>query len=160
MFPDPLLDPIRRDVAELGFDLIDLRCSGPPERPLLQLRIDRPDGAPGPGVTVGDCAAVTRSLRHGLIADGRIGPEARVEVSSPGLDRPVRFPEHWRRYVGRWVRIRARDLHGHPRATIVAVPDEEHVSLRLADQTEIILAFRDLREAVLVADENELKGKP
>ena len=67
-FPDPmapdaaLLQLIREHVEALGFDLADLRRTGTLERPILQLRVDRPDSRPGYGVTADDCAAISRSL--------------------------------------------------------------------------------------------------
>jgi len=62
------------------------------------------------------------------------------------------MPEHWRRFVGRQVRLRAAPLSGRTRAEIVAVPDDEHVVLRREDGSEITLAFDNIREAVLVVD--------
>ena len=57
-----------------------------------------------------------------FLAEQGIGPHYVLQTSSPGFERPVRFPEHWRRFLGREVRVRARVLRGHPRLTIVAVP--------------------------------------
>ena len=54
-----------------------------------------------------------------------------LEVSSPGIERPLRRPEHWRRFVGQRARVRAAGLPGHPTVEIVAVPDDEHVVVRL-----------------------------
>jgi len=149
---DPLLDPVRRHVAALGFELIEFRRSGPPQRPLIQVRIDRPDSTPGHGVTAEDCVRVSRLLGRELAAIGEAGPQYAVQTSSPGFARPVRFVEHWRRYLGREVRLTARGLSGHPRATIVAVPDDEHVQLRLADGAMQVLALEDLKEATLLTD--------
>ena len=149
---EQLLDPIRQHVAALGFELVDLRTGGGAERPQLQLRIDRPDSGPGRGVTVDDCARVSRTLERELERSGLLGRRYVLQVSSPGLERPVRFPEHWKRYLGRAVRVRARTLKGHPRAQIVDVPDEGHVLLRLPDQTAVLLDLRDLREAILLSD--------
>jgi ribosome maturation factor RimP len=152
MRSDPLLDPVRRHVAALGFELIEFRRSGPPQRPLIQVRIDRPDSRPGHGVTAEDCVRVSRSLVRELAAVGEPGVEYAIRTSSPGFDRPVRFPEHWRRYLGREVRFTARGVSGHPRAVIVEVPDDEHVQLRLADGAAHLLALEDLKEATLLTD--------
>ena len=152
MHSDPLLDPVRRHVAALGFELIEFRRTGPPQRPLIQVRIDRPDSRPGHGVTAEDCVRVSRSLGRELAAAGAPGVEYAVRTSSPGFDRPVRFPEHWLRYLGREVRFAARGVPGHPRAVIVAVPDDEHVQLRLADGATYLLALEDLKEATLLTD--------
>jgi len=157
MSADALLDPIRDHVAELGFELVDLRRTGTLQRPILQVRVDRPDSRPGHGVTADDCAAISRSLERLLEGRGMVGPRYVLEVSSPGLERPLRWPEHWRRFIGRHARIRAESLPGRNRFEIVSVPDDEHVHLRREDGSEITLPFDSIREAILVA-EAELFG--
>jgi ribosome maturation factor RimP len=155
---DALLVLIRDHVAELGFELVDLRRTGTLQRPLLQVRVDRPDSRPGQGVTADDCAAISRSLERFLESRGIVGPRYVLEVSSPGIERPLRWPEHWRRFVGRHVRVRADSLSGRNRCEIVSVPDEEHVQLRRDDGSEIVLAFDAIRDAIL-EPEVELFGK-
>jgi ribosome maturation factor RimP len=152
MSTDPLLDPVRRHVAELGFELVEFRRSGPPQRPLIQVRIDRPDSRPGHGVSADDCARVSRALQRLLDASAPVATRHLLQISSPGFERPVRFVEHWRRFRGREVRLRARTLVGRPRARIVAVPDDDHVQLRLSDGQEVLLALADLEDAVLLTD--------
>jgi len=149
MGADSLLEAVRRIVADLGFELIEFRMSGPPQRPAIQVRIDRPDSRPGHGVTAEDCARASRALEQMLEGPGGVGDRYTLQVSSPGIERPVRFPEHWRRYTGRVVRVTARTLKGHPRAVIVDLPDDGHVRLRLADGTEALLALADIKEALL-----------
>jgi ribosome maturation factor RimP len=75
-----------------------------------------------------------------------------LEVSSPGLERPLRSPEHWRRFIGRQARVRAVPLQGRARVEIVAVPDEDHVVVRQENGSELTLAFDDIRDAVLAVD--------
>ena len=158
MSADALLTPIRDHIAGLGFELVDLRRTGPLQRPILQVRVDRPDSRPGQGVTADDCAAISRSLERFLETRAMVGPRYVLEVSSPGFERPLRWPEHWRRFVGRDVRVRAESLPGRNRVRIVAVPDDEHVIVRRDDGTDVTLAFQMIREANLVADA-EVFGK-
>src|SRR5258705_13661897 len=112
MSVDALLAPIRDHIAGLGFELVDLRHVGPLERPILQVRVDRPDSRPGQGITADDCAGISRSLERFLEQRAMVGPRYVLEVSSPGLERPLRWPEHWRRFVGRHARVRAASLPG------------------------------------------------
>ena len=149
---DALLAPIRDHIAGLGFELVDLRRTGTLERPILQVRVDRPDSTPGQGITADDCARISRSLEAFLEHRAMVGLRYVLEVSSPGLERPLRWPEHWRRFVGRHARVRAAPLSGRTRVEIVAVPDDEHVIVRLEDRSEITLEFDAIREAVLVVD--------
>lgn len=148
---DALLEPIRAHIADLGFELVDLRRVGTLQRPILQVRADRPDSRPGHGITADDCAALSRSLERMLESRGMVGPRYVLEVSSPGLERPLRSVEHWRRFVGRQARVRAPGLEGRSRVEIVGVPDPGHVTVRLHDGSERTLPFGGIREATLVA---------
>jgi ribosome maturation factor RimP len=87
-----------------------------------------------------------------------VGPRYVLEVSSPGVERPLRWPEHWRRFIGRHARVRAAGLPGRQRVEILAVPDPEHVVVRREDGSEVTLDLDDIREATLVA-EVEVFGK-
>jgi len=147
---DSLLDRIRDHVAGLGFELADLRRAGTQGRPILQVRIDRPDSSPGHGVTADDCGVVSRSLERFLEDAAIVGPRYVLEVSSPGLERPLRWPEHWRRFVGRRARVRAEALGGRREVEIVAVPDDEHVIVRGQDGGEVTVPLADVRDATLV----------
>jgi ribosome maturation factor RimP len=158
MSADALLAPIRDHIAGLGFELVDLRRTGTIERPILQVRVDRPDSRPGQGITADDCAGISRSLERFLESRAMVGPRYVLEVSSPGVERPLRWPEHWRRFVGRHARVRADSLAGRSRVEILAVPDDEHVVLRREDGSEVTLPFEAIREAKLVAD-SDVFGK-
>ena len=158
MSADALLAPIRDHIAGLGLELVDLRQTGTLQRPILQVRVDRPDSRPGHGVTADDCAGISRSLERFLESRAMVGPRYVLEVSSPGLERPLRWPDHWRRFVGRDVRVRAEGVSGRQRYRILAVPDDEHVVVRREDGTDVTLPFAAVRDATLVA-ETELFGR-
>jgi ribosome maturation factor RimP len=146
---DDLIHPVRQQLAELGFELVDLRRSGSTQHPLLQVRIDRPDSSPGHGVTAEDCVRVSRALERFLETRGAVGPRYVLQVSSPGLERPVVYPDHWRRFTGREVRLKGRHSAQSP-AVILAVPDDETVTLRFKDGAEATVALREIKEATLV----------
>jgi len=152
MSADALLVPIRDHIAGLGFELVDLRQTGTLQRPILQVRVDRPDSRPGQGITADDCAGISRSLERFLESRAMVGPRYVLEVSSPGLERPLRWPEHWRRFIGRQARLRADSLTGRQRVEILAVPDDERVIVRREDGSEISLLLEEIREATLIPD--------
>ena len=98
---------VRAELDSIGFDLVELRKGGSKGRPLLEVRVERKDGV---AVSVDDCARASRALEAKL-DEGRLVPERYVlQVSSPG-DRPLRTPEEWKRFVGRWVSVLAPE-HG------------------------------------------------
>lgn len=156
---DLLTAAVLREVVEaLGYELVDFSVGGRAPRQLVRVRIDRAGGsAPGEGVTTEDCQRVSRALEERLESGGAVSGNWTMEVSSPGVERPVRFPEHWRRFVGRKVRIRAAGIRGRPEATIVAVPDDERVVLA-TDDGEVAVPLDAIREATLVIDWSALGG--
>lgn len=150
----PLLttDVLRETIAGLGFELVDVRVGGSTSKRVIRIRMDVPGGGrPGHGVTSSDCQHVSRTLEAALEAAGAVGPQWELEVSSPGIERPVRFPEHWQRYVGREVRLKAMGVPGVRKARIIAVPDAAHVTLDMGGETAT-LALEAIREATLVHD--------
>lgn len=152
-----LTDEVRARVAALGFELADLRKGGTPRRGRLEVRIDRPESVPGHGVTVDDCALVSRALEQWLDGSGLLGSNYVLEVSSPGIERPLRWREHWARFVGSQVNLRLPG-RGRQRATIVrVVPEEDAVVLRLGDQlTEVTVSLAEARDATLAVDWNAI----
>jgi len=98
---------VHRTVSGMGYELVDVeRCAGG----LLRVTIDRVPGQayanPGEFVMVEDCEAVTRQLQHVLEVEAC--DYARLEVSSPGLDRPLRKASDWHRFAGHEVDLTLR----------------------------------------------------
>ena len=153
--PADLTADVKARLAPLGFELADVRKGGSQSRPLLQIRIDRPDAAPGHGITVEECAQVSRALEAWLDEAGLLGPRYILEVSSPGIERPLRWREHWVRFVGRDITVRLPG-RGRIRATIVRVEDDaDAVVLRLkGEAVEVVFPLADTRDARLVVDWN------
>jgi ribosome maturation factor RimP len=143
---------LRDEVARLGFELVDVRLGGSPHRRSVRVRIDRPNSRPGAGVTSDDCTHVTRALLAWFATAVPQEIVENIEVSSPGIERPIRWPEHWRRFIGSRVRIRAVGVPGRPVAVIQDLPDDQHVVLEIAQLGQRTLALDDIREATLVVD--------
>lgn len=79
---------IESTVEAMGFEVVQMERGGGRRRPLLRLRIDRPGlSSARSGVTVDDCAAVTKELRGAL--EDETAEDWILEVSSPGVDRPL-----------------------------------------------------------------------
>ena len=86
-------------LAGLGYELVDLERSA--KGALLRVFIDKPDG-----ITVDDCALVSNHLSR-LFAVENVGYD-RLEVSSPGLDRPLRTAKDFARFAGQKARLKLR----------------------------------------------------
>lgn len=85
---------IEPEVFRLGFELVRLSYGG--GRPVLQVMAERPDGS----MSVDDCAALSRALSDVLDAEDPIPGEYSLEVSSPGIDRPLTRPKDYTRWSG------------------------------------------------------------
>ena len=151
MLTDSIVEAFRVRLESLGFDLADLRIGGTPARPLAQVRIDWPPAEPPRQVSVDDCTAASRALEAWLDEAGPLGSRYVLEVSSPGLERPVRWHRHWVRFVGRDVNVKLAGL-GRVRARIVAVPDEGTVTLAPERGEPRTVPLADARDARLAVD--------
>src|SRR2546429_8420221 len=149
MLTESLVEAFRSRLEALGFDLADLRIGGTPNRPLVQVRIDCPPRQ----VTVEDCSRVSRSLEQWLDAEGPLGNRYVLEVSSPGIERPVRWHRHWARFVGSDVNVKLAGL-GRVRARIVAVPSEDTVVLRPQGGSEREYRLAEVKDARLVSTDD------
>ena len=127
-----LLDPV---VTAAGYDLEDITVSSAGRRSVLRVIVDA-DG----GVDLDAVAAVSRVVSETLDADPAADQVLRgayvLEVSSPGVDRPLTQPRHWRRAVGRLVSV---DVSGVPVTGRVISADDSGVRLdvdgKVASQT-------------------------
>ena len=92
-------------VEALGLELLGIEYLPMPGGSLLRLYIDRPGAEAGAemdgeGVTVDDCEAVSREVSAQLDVEDPISGNYTLEVSSPGLDRPLFTPAHFERFTG------------------------------------------------------------
>ncbi len=152
---EALLTEVRSRAEALGFELVDLRKRGSGNRLSLQVRIDRPESGLGKGVTADDCATVSRALEAWLDESGALGPRYVLEVSSPGIERPVRWAQHWERFQGHEVRVKLPD-RGRVKATIVRLVDDDTVALMLENGEEVTVALEQAQDATLVVDWSQL----
>jgi len=96
-----LAEPI---LGEQGLELVDVEFRREPHGWVLRLYMDRPGG-----VTLEDCQRVSEELGDHLDVEDFIGHPYHLEVSSPGLDRPLARPEHFVRFAGRAAKITTRE---------------------------------------------------
>jgi ribosome maturation factor RimP len=145
-----LEDVVRMELEQVGYDLFELRQGGSKSRPVLDVRIDRRDGEK---VTVEDCARASRAIEARLDAGGVVGERYVLEVSSPGVERPLRNAAEWRRYVGRRATVKSDAVAGgRAEVEIVGVEGEqggEVAVVRDAKGVEQRIPLADVREARL-----------
>ncbi len=134
---------VERTLAGLGYELVDLETS--PRARLLRVFIDAPAG-----ITIDDCAAVSNHLTR-LFAVENIDYD-RLEVSSPGLDRPLKKPADFQRFQGQEAQVRTRlPVNGQRNFSgVIAGVDDGVVRLQGAEQA-YELPLEQIDKARLVA---------
>ena len=124
---DELLGPV---VSATGSDLEDVSVSAAGKRSVVRVVVDR-DG----GISLDDVADVSKAVSEALdeldeAEPGALGASYVLEVSSPGVDRPLTAPRHWRRNVGRLVKAVRRE-GGDLTGRLLAADAEDDVGVRL-----------------------------
>lgn len=97
-------------VDDLGLELVDLDWAGSDRRPILRIRVDFPDSRPGHGITVDDCADVSRKLEPWLDDHARLPATYVLEVSSPGVERPLKGRKDFVRFAGQEVAVKGDEI--------------------------------------------------
>jgi ribosome maturation factor RimP len=134
-----LLEPV---VTDLGYELWHLESQGSGRSGVLRLYVDAPQG-----IALEDCEKVSREVSAVLDVDDAGGGQYQLEVSSPGLDRPLITGEHFSRFIGQRARITMFapvDGKRKLRGTILAVSgdtvdlggDEQTYSLATGDMAK------------------------
>jgi ribosome maturation factor RimP len=138
---------IQPPIEAAGYELVDVQWKHEPGGWVLRVFVDAPSG-----ISHADCERVSREVSTVLDVNDPIPHMYHLEVSSPGLDRPLRTPEHFRRFIGEKARVRLRrGVEGRRNytGTIVAVdPERARVTLEV-DGREHELPLSDLDRANL-----------
>jgi len=124
-------------VQALELELVGVECVGQGPRSVVRVYIDKPGG-----VNLDDCEQVHVSLGHALDVADPVPHAYRLEVSSPGLDRPLKHVDDYRRSIGKLVNLKFRDpFEGQWRVIgrLVEVRDEGvHLAVTRSDDTRTI----------------------
>lgn len=145
-----LEDFVSKEVDALGYDLVEFRRGGTGRRPLLDVRIDRRDGEK---VSIDDCATVSRALEPKLEASGLVGENYVLEVSSPGVERPLRTAADWIRFSGRPAKVLSQRLGGRVEVEVLGVEQSaegEVAVMRDQRGSELRIPLGEIQEARLV----------
>ncbi len=141
----PLASRVEPTLAGLGYELVDAQAGN--HGRFLRIFIDKPGG-----ITVDDCADVSRHLSRFLAVEGV--EYDRLEVSSPGLDRPLRKPEDFARFAGMKAELRMSRAQPDGRKRFVGVLqgiDGAVVKMEV-DGAQVALELEGVERAKLVPD--------
>jgi len=137
-------DLIAPSLRDMGYELVRVMLRGR-QRPTLEVMAERVDRA---AMTVDDCAGISRAVSALLDVEDPLPGAYVLEVTSPGIDRPLTLPRHWRRNAGRLVKVRTQagetvlgritssddeavrlDVDGSPRELALAQVAKAHVEV-------------------------------
>jgi ribosome maturation factor RimP len=132
---------VEKTLAGLGFELVDLEVSG---RGLMRVLMDKPEG-----VTVEDCALVSNQLTRLFLVEG-VDYE-RLEISSPGLDRPLKKEADFVRFKGEKAQLKVRvPMGGRKNFTGILGEVQDGVLQLEVDGKPVAIELSNLDKAKLV----------
>ena len=145
-----LIEPI---ISNLGFETVRILTIGE-TNPVLQIMIEHKDY--NKEISVDDCALVSRSLSEVLEEKDPIEGKYVLEVSSPGLDRPLTKLEHFSRYIGYLIKLETIDMvekRKRFKGTIESVSDKGEISLKMEEEVYNIAYDNISKAKIILTDE-------
>jgi ribosome maturation factor RimP len=134
-------------IEPMGYDLVRVRLSGG-HQPTLQVMAERRDGE---GMSVDDCELISRALSAHLDVEDPIPGAYTLEVSSPGIDRPLTRAQDYARFAGHEAKVELRepvDGRRRFRGRVLGLADDQ---VRIAlPEGEVIVPFASISAAKLV----------
>ena len=149
-----LLDPVAEGQ---GLDIVRLRLMGGTQRRRLQIMAERPSDHE---IDVGECARLSRAISEVMDAADPIAGEYMLEVSSPGIDRPLTRLEDFAAHEGLEARLETdRLVEGRKRFRgVLAGVEDDNIAIDLEGETDTaLIPFAWLVEAKLVLTDELLK---
>jgi len=155
--PDRLAEVLAPAVAPLGLELEAVELANAGRRRLLRVIVDADvDDGGASGLTLDRLADATRVVSEALDAADAMGEQPyTLEVTSPGVDRPLTAPRHWRRNRGRKVAVTTTDQTR--RTGRIRSVGETSVTLEVGG-TEVELRYADIAKALVQVEFNRKEG--
>ncbi|HUC16746.1 MAG TPA: ribosome maturation factor RimP [Acetobacteraceae bacterium] len=146
-----LAELVSPTLEAMGYELVRVAITGG-ARPTVQIMAERKDGE---AMAIEDCEAISHALGAVLDVADPLPNAWALEVSSPGIDRPLTRVKDWNRFAGHLARVElAEPIEGRRRASgVVLGADERVVRLRRDDGAEMALPLAAIRRAKLVLTE-------
>jgi ribosome maturation factor RimP len=154
--PDRLAEVLAPAVAPLGLELEAVELANAGRRRLLRVIVDADADAGTSGLTLDRLADATRAVSQALDDADAMGEQPyTLEVTSPGVDRPLTLPRHWRRNVGRKVAVTTADQTR--RTGRIRAVGETSVTLDVGG-TEVEMRYDDIAKALVQVEFNRKEG--
>ncbi len=133
-------------LPSMGLELVEVQFRQENQGWVLRLFIDGPEG-----IALDQCTKVSRELSDFLDVEDLIAQAYTLEVSSPGLERPLRSSSDFKRFSGKKARIKLRDVVAEQKVFVglIGRSDDEGVELLLEDGTSKHFLMEQIRKARL-----------
>jgi len=158
-----IVNLINSPIEDLGYELVDVNLSGPKD-PILQIVVERADREP---MTIKDCEKVSRSISVLLDVEDVLHNKHTLEITSPGIERPLNKLQHYERFSGREAILELakpindrKKIYCHIRGLSgedliqVYVPENRSYS-----EETLLIPFSNIRQARLIDDQNLIETR-
>ena len=146
---DTVASLVDEELRALGYELVKLDISSRGKRKILRVFIDDPDS----GVTIDDCVRVSKALGLALDGEDLIQGPYNLEISTPGMNRPLTKREHYLRFAGKTARVEYLAGSGEKASSIGKIARIEKDDLILSnDKGEDRIALESITKANLYGE--------
>ena len=146
-----IIEALEPRAAERGIDVVDVEVVGASKAPCVRVRIDHAD-EDAPTISLGEVTAETEWISAALDELDPIPSSFTLEVSSPGLARPLRKPRDFERFAGQTVAVSLAPGEGRRRYTGVLLGLENAVVALEVDGERVELPFDQIRKCTIKPD--------
>jgi ribosome maturation factor RimP len=160
MLNERIADLIAEPLKELGFEVVDVNITGSPVK-TIQIFIDRLDGAKA---SVGDCSKVSRKISEAMDEAEVIDAKYFLEVSTPGIDRPLKKLADYQKYLGHKVKFQFNaplvDNRRKASAKLKEISsDNKKIIIETDDKLLLEVEFNNIDSAKLVLTDELIAAK-
>lgn len=142
-----IIDALEDVAAEHGVDIVDVELAGATKAPCVRVRLE---GANGESLSLDDIAAHTKWVGDVVEAIDPVSSSYTLEVSSPGMARPLRRPSDFIRFVGSDVELQTTATEGRRKFKgRIDAADESAVTLALEDGESVSISYDEVKKCTL-----------
>lgn len=154
-----IIDALEQRAAEHGVDIVDVEITGATKAPCVRVRLE---GAEGDALSLDEVTAHTAWVSEVVEAIDPVPGSYTLEVSTPGIDRPLRRPRDFVRFCGERCELTTTATEGRRRYKgVIAEADDEALTIELEDGARERISYDDVKKCTLkpVIDFKREEGK-
>ncbi|EKD72681.1 MAG: hypothetical protein ACD_45C00613G0007 [uncultured bacterium] len=143
-----LNDRLAALIEAMGYEFVGCELRRQGHGSLLRIYIDNEDG-----ITLADCTKVSHQVSAMLDVDDPISGRYNLEISSPGLNRPLFGIKQYQKFIGKQVKIKVHNPINHQRNFVGMLEQVNETNVHLlVDAEKVVLPFSEIEKARVIAD--------